>query len=165
MKRPTLALLLLFASVSSIRPEPGKPELYRTPALSRTHIVFHYAGDLWMVGRDGGDARRLTANPGQESSPHFSPDGQWIAFSGEYDGNLDVYVIPASGDVPRRLTWHPAADIVAGWTPDGRRILFRSNRQSYSRFSNLFTIDVNGVFPEELPLHMAEEGSFSRDAS
>jgi len=139
--------------------------LFREPALSRTHIVFHYAGDLWIVGREGGPARRLTAGPGQETNPSFSPDGRWVAFTGEYDGNTDVFLAPASGGVPKRLTWHPAPDEAAGWTPDGRRVLFRSSRHSYSRFRRLFTLPADGVFPEELPLVMAEEGSFSPDGT
>src|ERR1700750_1428112 len=78
------------------------PLLMRTPTLNKTHIVFSYAGDLWAVGRDGGEASRLTTGVGREFSPLFSPDGQWIAFTGEYDGNVDVYVMPAAGGVPRR---------------------------------------------------------------
>ncbi len=143
----------------------GRPTLFREPALSRTHIVFHHAGDLWIVEREGGPARRLTAGPGQETNPWFSPDGRWVAFTGEYDGNTDVFLVPASGGVPKRLTWHPAPDEAAGWTPDGRRVLFRSSRHSYSRFRRLFTLPADGVFPEELPLVMAEEGSFSPDGT
>jgi tricorn protease len=139
--------------------------LFRQPALSRTHIVFHYAGDLWIVGREGGEARRLTSGPGQETSPFFSPDGNWIAFTGEYDGNVDAFLVPAAGGVPRRLTCHPGPDSVAGWTRDGQRVLLRSTRQSYSRFARLFTLPVDGVFPEELPLPMAEEGTFSPDGA
>jgi len=141
------------------------PTLFREPALSRTHIVFHYAGDLWIVEREGGTARRLTTGPGRESNPWFSPDGRWIAFTGEYDGNVDVYVVPATGGVPRRLTWHPGNDEAMGWTPDGKSVLFRSARNSYSRFRRLFTMPLEGAFPEEVPLVMAEEGSFSPDGS
>src|SRR5437899_216339 len=81
--------------------------LLQKPALSRTHIVFVHAGDLWSVPREGGEARRLTVGTGVEDHPVFSPDGSLIAFSGEYDGNLDVFVMPAAGGVPKRLTWHP----------------------------------------------------------
>ncbi|HUL75938.1 MAG TPA: peptidase S41, partial [Vicinamibacteria bacterium] len=86
------------------------PLLLRQPALSRTQLVFNYAGDLWIVGREGGTARRLTAAVGDETNPCFSPDGTLVAFNGEYDGNQDVYVVPAAGGTPRRLTFHPAAD-------------------------------------------------------
>ena len=72
-----------------------------------------------MVGRDGGDAVRLTSGEGGETGPAFSPDGRWIAFTGQYGGNVDVFVVAATGGEPRRLTWHPGADVVQGWTPDG----------------------------------------------
>ncbi|NWG14439.1 MAG: PD40 domain-containing protein, partial [Acidobacteria bacterium] len=143
----------------------GQTQLFQQPSISATQIVFHHAGDLWIVSRDGGEARRLTSAPGQETHPAFSPDGNWIAFTGEYDGNVDVFLIPAAGGVPRRLTYHPGNDTAAGWTRDGSRILLRSPRNSYSRFNRLFTMPVEGVFPEELPLPMAEEGSFSPDGS
>lgn len=165
MRILTCCLLWLLTTASTVRGEQPKPTLFRQPALSRTHIVFHYAGDLWIVGREGGQARRLTVGPGQETEPYFSPDGRWIAFTGEYDGNVDVFLIPASGGVPRRLTWHPGSDEAAGWTADGKRVLFRSPRNSYSRFRRLFTMAPEGSFPEEIPLVMAEEGSFSPDGS
>jgi tricorn protease len=88
--------------------------LLRKPALSGTQIVFSYAGDLWSVAREGGDAKRLTTAPGVETDPVFSPDGSTIAFTGEYDGNVDVFVMPASGGVPRRLTYHPGRDAAVG---------------------------------------------------
>ncbi|HKW98252.1 MAG TPA: PDZ domain-containing protein [Bryobacteraceae bacterium] len=142
------------------------PLLLQKPALSRTQIVFSYGGDLWSVSRQGGDATRLTAGIGTETDAYFSPDGSQIAFTGEYDGNLDVYVMPAAGGIPKRLTYHPAADFVQGWTPDGKQILFRSTRNSYSRFARLFTMPVEGGgLPAELPLPMAEQGSYSADAS
>ncbi len=139
------------------------PILAQKPALGASHIVFVYAGDLWEVPRDGGAARRLTTGPGMETNPVFSPDGAWIAFTGEYDGNVDVFIMPAEGGQPRRLTWHPAADIVLGWTPDGKAVLFTSGRTAYSRFSELFTVSVEGGLPERLPLPMGYEGSFSPD--
>ncbi len=161
MKR-LLGFILLSAVCSNAA---DAPRLFRQPALSASSLVFQYAGDLWITPRDGGEARRLTSAPGDEINPTFSPDGRWIAFSGEYDGNVDVFVIPASGGIPRRLTWHPGADIVTGWSPDGKRVLFRSGRQSYSRFNRLFTLGIDAVFPDEIPLPMAEEGSFSPDGT
>jgi len=164
--RNNLALIaLLIALQHGDLRAAEKPTLFREPALSRTHIVFHYAGDLWIVGREGGTARRLTTGPGQETNPYFSPDGRWIAFTGEYDGNVDVFVVPAAGGVPKRLTWHPAQDEVVGWTRDGGRVLFRSPRYSFSRFRRLFTIALDGAFPEPIPLIMADEGSLSPDGS
>src|SRR4030095_7277096 len=102
MKKLTLIVALILSATSFVRAQ-DTPLLMRTPTLNKTHIVFSYAGDLWSVGRDGGAARRVTRGVGGESSPLFSRDGQWISFTGEYDGNVDVYVIPASGGVPRRL--------------------------------------------------------------
>lgn len=164
MKRaPVIAVVVL--SAAALSPANESPFLLRQPALSQSQIVFHYAGDLWTVARDGGVASRLTTAPGVEEMPYFSPDGQWIAFTGEYDGNVDVFVVAAGGGVPRRLTWHPADDRATGWTTDGKRVLFRSNRASYSRFSQLFTIAMDGVFPEVLPLPMGEEGAYSGDGA
>lgn len=160
----TICLVLIVIGVGFGQAE--KPLLLQQPTLSRTHIVFAFAGDLWIVGRDGGQAQRLTTGAGLETRPHFSPDGQMIAFTGEYEGNVDVYIVPATGGVPRRLTYHPEADVVVGWTPDGKQVLFRSNRNSHSpRFSRLFTMPLEGGFPTELPLPMAEEGAYSPDGS
>jgi tricorn protease len=139
------------------------PLLAQRPALSRTHAVFFFAGDLWCVSRKGGAAQRLTVGPGVETSPVFSPDGSLIAFTGEYDGNVDVFVIPAKGGEPRRLTWHPSSDVVLGWTPSGREILFTSRRTAFSRFNELFTVSLEGGLPKKLRLPMGFEGSFSPD--
>ena len=137
--------------------------LVQKPAMNKTHVVFSYAGDLWSVPRTGGVATRLTSGVGVESEAAFSPDGNTIAFTGEYDGNIDVYTMPASGGVPRRVTYHPDADRVVGWTPDGKRILFRSNRLSFSRYNQLYTVSPDGGLPEVLPLPMATFGSYSPD--
>jgi tricorn protease len=157
-----IALVLLAGSVLVAA---EKPVLLERPAVSRTQIAFVYADDIWVVGREGGEARRLTAGVGVETAPAFSPDGAQIAFTGEYDGNVDVYVVAASGGVPRRLTYHPGTDVVAGWTPDGKRILFRSGRDAYSRFSRLYTVPAEGGFPSEVPLPMAYDGSYSADGA
>ena len=165
MRRALWALCfsLAVAGISFGQTEP--PSLFQKPTVNRTHIVFFYAGDLWTVGREGGDARRLTTGVGIETDPLFSPDGNWIAFTGEYDGNVDVYVVAAGGGVPRRLTYHPGADVAGGWSRDGKRVLFSSGRSSYSSFPRMFTIGVEGGFPELLPLPMAERGCFSPDGS
>lgn len=160
---PALALLAFtpfaFAEVS------GGPLLLRHPTINRTHIVFSFAGDLWSVPREGGDAIRLTTSLGTESDPIFSPDGKWIAFTGEYDGNVDVFVIPAAGGTPQRLTYNSAPDRAIGWTPDSKNVLFSSPRTSYSRFSRLFTVPVEGGFETQLPLDRAVEGSYSPDGA
>src|SRR5208283_2375463 len=140
--------------------------LLQKPTLSATQIAFVYAGDLWIVSRDGGVPQRLTTGAGVETRPYFSPDGAEIAFTGEYDGNVDVFVIPASGGVPRRLTWHPAADSTMGWTPDGKSVLFASNRNSSTgRYTELFAVARTGGFPTPLPLPIAGEGSYSPDGA
>ena len=113
------------------------PLLVQGPTLSKSEIVFAYGGYLWSVPRNGGDARQLTTG-GHEAGPEFSPDGKWIAFTGEYDGNVDAFVMPASGGEPKRLTWHPGADVVVGWTPDSKKVLFRSARAAYADFDRLY---------------------------
>src|SRR5262245_5588221 len=138
--------------------------LLHNPAMNRNAIVFSYAGDLWTVSRQGGAATRLTSGPGIENLPSFSPDGETLAFTGEYDGNIDVYTMPSAGGVPKRITYHPGADYVAGWTPDGQRVLFRSNRQSFSRFTQLFSVSREGGLPTALPLPIGFTGAYAPDA-
>jgi len=161
-----IAALISLCMASPIAAQSSNPyALMRKPTISKTQIAFSYGGDLWIVDRNGGEARRLTSDVGIEIDPVFSPDGSLIAFTGEYDGNEDVYVIPAAGGVPKRLTTHPGSDQVVGWTRDGKRIVFRSARLSYSRFTQLYTVSVDGGLPEVLPLPMAYEGSYSPDSS
>ncbi len=142
-----------------------EPLLLQSPTVSQTQIAFSYGGDLWIVSREGGSARRLVTGTDMEGSPIFSPDGKFVAYTANYDGNLDVYLAPATGGEPRRLTYHPGADVAVGWTPDGKSVLFRSPRDSYSMFGRLFTVSREGGFPTEIPLPMAETGSFSPDGS
>ena len=142
---------------------PVETRLMRFPDIWNDQVVFVYAEDLWVASTKGGQARRLTAHPGDELYPKFSPDGKWIAFTGEYDGNSDVFVVPASGGEPKRLTYHPAGDMVLGWSPDGR-ILFRSNRASdLPDYSRLFLISPEGGLPEMLSVPRASLVSFSAD--
>ena len=153
-------------SVAATAPPEARLEtrLMRYPDISKDSVVFVYAGDLWVSPRAGGLARRLTAHPGDELFPKFSPDGKWIAFTGEYDGNTDVYVIPSEGGEPRRLTFHPGDDFVLGWTPDSKKILFRSNRASaLARYQRLFLVSLEGGLPEMLPVPRASLTSFSPD--
>ncbi|HSD46311.1 MAG TPA: hypothetical protein VLB87_06790, partial [Pyrinomonadaceae bacterium] len=165
MKKVLLIVAFTLIATALVRAQDNLL-LMRTPTMNQSHIVFSYAGDLWAVGRDGGEASRLTTGVGREFSPLFSPNGQLIAFTGEYDGNVDVYVMPASGGVPRRLTYHPGADQLAGWTPDGKSVLFVSSRTAETgRTAQLFTIAVDGVYPTAVPLPMAYEGSYSPDGA
>jgi tricorn protease len=166
MKKTLFAFLALILCAQVLPAQTDSPLLLQKPAVSATQIVFVYAGDLWIVPREGGEARRLTSGVGTETDPFFSPDGTQIAFTGEYDGNVDIYLIPAAGGVPRRMTYHPGTDRAAGWTPDGKSVLFTSGRMSESpRVAQLFTLAVDGKFPNPLPLPMAFEGAFSPDGA
>lgn len=145
-------------------PDGRDTRLLEQPAVSATHVAFIYAGDLWVAGLDGGGARRLTTHAGLEMRPRFSPDGKWLAFTGEYDGNLDVYVLPVAGGEPRRLTWHPGADVVRDFTPDGKHVLFVSRREVHTNaFMQLFRVPVEGGFQERLPLPCCFKAAMSPD--
>jgi len=180
------ALLGFFAminiSLAQISPEPPEPappgesRLLRYPDIHDNLVVFVSAGDLWTVPVQGGRAMRLTTSEGLELSPHFSPDGKWIAFTGEYDGNRDVYVIPSTGGEPRRLTWRQASygelrhgydNYVLGWTPDGNNVLFRSWRLSFDAwFMKLFTVSALGnSTPVALELPEGGLSAYSPDGS
>lgn len=165
----TLTLLVCLASIyASVRAQAVNPMPIQSPALSRTHIVFAYAGDIWIVGRAGGDARRLTSHPTLERVPVFSPDGNHVAFARNNPAggplSWDVYVVSVSGGEPQRLTYHPEADIPAGWTPDGRSVLITSFRERTAYLGyRLYTIPKEGGFPVPIPLGSAFDGSFSPD--
>jgi tricorn protease len=176
------SLLLVFVALMAVLPaaaQDDKPLLLRQPTLSGTDIVFVYGGDLWRVSRSGGDAIRLTSGPGIKQSPHFSPDGKWIAFTGEYDGRAEVYVVPSFGGAPRRITYNAgpataqasviddtAANTAIGWTPDGKNILFTSGSYAYAfGVKRLYTVSIDGGLPTELPLPLGYEGSYSQDGS
>jgi tricorn protease len=138
--------------------------LLSQPAVSANHIGFIYADDLWVADLDGKNPRRLTSDIGVELNPHFSPDGQTIAFSAQYDGNVDVFTIPITGGPPKRLTTHPGPDIVRGWTPDGSAVLFSSPRNVFTnRYSQLFTVPTSGGMPTQLPIPNGVEASYSPD--
>lgn len=161
---PLLAALLLLSADSTFDPGPN-PMLMRHPTMNETTIVFQFAGDLWSVPREGGQARRLTSAPGVESDPFFSPDGTMIAFSGEYDGNQDVFVVPAKGGIPKRLTYHPAPDSCAGWSQDGKSVIFSSSMLSGTDSPRLFTIPAAGGVPKALPVPAGTMASFSPDGN
>ena len=141
------------------------PHILQQPSISKDLIAFNYAGDVWTVPRGGGRATHLTTGVGIESQPIFSPDRRTIAFTGEYDGDTDVFTIPATGGIPKRITYHPAADVAVGWTPDGKGILFRSNRDAAIRYTRMFEISAEGGVEKRLPLPTAYEGALSPDGS
>lgn len=154
--------LVVAASVSA--PAQIDARLMRYPDVSATQIVFTYANDLWIVPKAGGTAQRLSTPKGEESFARFSPDGREVAFSGNYDGNLDVYTLPVTGGVPTRITHHPMPDRMVDWTPDGQSILFASGMESgKDRFNKLFTVAKGGGLPKALPLPYAEFGALSPD--
>ncbi len=161
-----LVLMLAFLLINSAIciAQTSGPMPLQTPSVSRTQIAFVYAGEIWIVDRNGGEARKFLNQAGEKGSPCFSPDGSQIAFSMSVNGNLDVYVAPAAGGEAKRLTWHPKDDYALGWTPDGKNVLFRSHR-IFDAMARLFTIPAQGGFETELPLPMGWDGSFSPDGA
>ena len=163
-----LAVLCALLAMPLARPARAADDttlMLRQPSVSAMQIAFAHAQNIWVVARAGGDAIRLTSFQGQASNPRFSPDGEWIAFSGEYAGNLDVYVVAATGGEPRRLTWHPGADQVQGWTPDGKAIVFASGRASWapSPAPRFWTVPVAGGQEQPMVLPRAFQGRVSPD--
>ena len=156
--RASAVLLVACALVAQER----TPRFVSTPDVKGDRIVFTWEDDLWLGSLKGGAARRLTTHPGVENAARFSPDGKWIAFSGQYDGAPQVYMMPAEGGTPRRLTWAGAAT-VQGWTPDGK-VLYKTiadfDRRPVERF---FTVDLDGHQPEALPVPRGVQGSLSPD--
>ena len=161
----SLMAVLILGLIHATSGDSGKLLLIQTPTLSKTEIAFVYGGDIWVVNREGGEARRLVVGRDLLSGPIFSPDGAMVAFTGNYDSNIDVYVVASTGGEPRRLTYHPGADVAVGWTPDSKSVLFHSARSSYSDPNRLFTVPATGGFPTQLPLDMAESGSLSPDGT
>ena len=162
----TISILILMVIIpgKSFGINTNDTRMLAQPAISANHIAFIYAEDLWVANIDGTQPRRLTVDEGIESNPFFSPDGKLIAFNAQYDGNTDVYIIPVEGGVPQRLTWHPNTDLVRGFTPDGKSVLFASQRSSFTnRYSQLFTVGINGAFPEKLQIPNAWTACYSPD--
>lgn len=167
----TAALVLLHAGLSSalaaepdLEPRRVDARMMRQPDVSDRQISFVYAGDIWVAPKRGGIASRLSSPRGEESFPRFSPDGNWIAFSGNYDGNVDLYVVPTTGGVPRRITYHGAADRLVDWYPDGKHLLFATSRTSEKdRFQQFYKVPIEGGLPEKLPMPYGEFGAISPD--
>ncbi len=139
--------------------------MMRQPTVSATQIAFVYAGDIWVVDKAGGVAVRLSSPKGEESFPRFSPDGSLLAFTGDYDGNEDIYVMPANGGLPQRITHHGAPDRMLGWYPDSKSILYATSMTSpKNRFNQLYRVSAEGGLPERLPMPYGEFGAISPDA-
>lgn len=144
-----VTILLGIACLTSAHAREG---YMRFPDIHADTIVFTAEGDLWTVSAAGGEARRVTSHPGSELMASFSPDGRWIAFAGDYDGNRDVYVVPATGGEPRRLTWNGGPDEPLCWFPDGKRIAFRSIREHPHFNYEAYAVPIEGGEPEKLPI-------------
>jgi tricorn protease len=174
--RKALCVFLLVAAAVIAQAAPGGTLMLRFPAIHGDQLVFSYAGNLYTTPAQGGIARRLTSHEGYEMFARFSPDGQQIAFTGQYDGNTEVFLMPAQGGVPQRLTWTATLDrddvsdrmgpntIVMGWTPDGKKIIFRSRMREFNDFKGqLYLVSTLGELPEQLPLPRGGFCSFSPD--
>jgi len=154
----------------------AQTKLLRFPDISGDRVVFTYGGDLWTAPATGGGAIRLTSHPGMEVFGKFSPDGKWIAFTGQYDGDEQVYVVASGGGVPRQLTFYPAKgpftprwgwdNQVYGWSADGKRIYFKSQRDSWALpIARLYSVSVDGGPAEALPMPEAGSGDYSPDST
>jgi tricorn protease len=162
------ARLALAALVTSGTAVPAAAQIdarmFRYPDVSAAQIAFVYAGDIWTVPKAGGVATRLSSPAGEEMFPRFSPDGKTIAYSANYDGNLDVYAVAATGGMPARLTHHPVGDRLIDWHPDGRRVLFASGRESgRQRYNQFYLVPATGGMPEKLAVPYGEFGAFAAD--
>ena len=178
MKRILPVLILALTALSLQLSAQEEARLLRFPAVSDNQLVFSYAGDLYTTGINGGMARKMTSHDGYEAFPRFSPDGSEIAFTGQYDGNTEVFKIPAKGGVPERLTFTATLgrddigdrmgpnNIVMDWSPGGESIVYRSRRQSFNAFrGQLFTVPAAGGMSSEIPLSDGGFCSYSPDGS
>ncbi len=176
--RLSAVFLVLLCIAPSGRAGPAdQATLMRFPTLHGNIIVFEAHGNLWQVDRAGGTAQRLTSEPGYDLMPRFSPDGKWIAFTGEYRGNQDVYVIPAGGGDARRLTFHSDVvkeaptrwgpdNMVVTWTPDSKSVVILSRRDAWNAwFGRLFTVPLDGGAPQPLPLDRGGLMTYSPDGN
>ncbi|MFN2396468.1 MAG: acetyl-CoA synthetase, partial [Bacteroidales bacterium] len=171
LKMLVLGVLIPFAGVAH-----EDSRMMRYPDINGNQIVFVYAGDIWTVNSTGGDARQLTSHKGLELFPKLSPDGKWIAFSGEYSGSRQVFVMPAEGGTPEQLTYYNDVgpmpprggfdNVVMGWTSDSKNVFFRSNRTEYGqRMGRYFKVSIDGGFVDELPIPHGGFADLSPDDS
>ncbi|MGV6945972.1 S41 family peptidase [Sphingobacterium kyonggiense] len=163
MLKNILTLLALSAGHLVMAQSGGETLLLRNPSISEKHVTFVYGGDIWIADKSGQNPRRLTVNPAVEQNPIFSPDGSRIAFTGNYDGNTDVYVISIDGGAPQRVTNHPAADVLRGWISNDE-VYFTTQRElTYSLGARLYKSKINGSVDYPLPMPEANQGSPSAD--
>lgn len=156
-----MALVTVLLAATSLSAQ--ETLLLRNPSISAEHIAFVYGGDIWLADRDGSNPKRLTINPGVELNPVFSPDGSQVAFTGNYDGNTDVYTLSIQGGEPRRLTYHPGADVVRGWLSNSE-VYFTSTRDyQYALSPRLHKVKTDGTLSEPLLMPEAYQGSPSPD--
>jgi len=155
-----LALVLGLSGIAAAR----EAKLTRYPHYHDGKVVFSYLGDLWTAREDGKDIVRLTAHKSRDVYPRFSPDGKWIAFSSDREGNLDVYLIASTGGEVKRLTIHSTDDVVQGWAPDGKSVLFASQRGE-DFMGKLYTVSVDGGLPRSAGPDMGVSGSYSPDGT
>jgi len=175
--RKWLALAVVAFSALAIAEETQEGRLMRFPDIYKDKVAFMYGGDLWLSSTSGGIARRITSHPGRELFPKFSPDGKWIAFTGQYDGNFNVYVMPAEGGQPKQLTFYqggaqPLSDRmgihneVVTWTPDSKRIVFLSRRDAQNGWiKREFSVSIDGGLPQPLPMDQGGLASYSPDGT
>ena len=157
---PLFTPLFIVMLVSSSLSIEGR--LLRYPDIHGNRIVFTYENDLWLVENGTGTARRLTNHPGWEGRAKFSPDGERIAFTGNYDGGWDVYIIPAEGGEPERMTYHPNPDFLIDWSVDGKYLLFRPSREDVTgRYQHLYRVSGDGGYAERMPVDMVRYDSLS----
>ena len=156
-----LAIALFVFGVSSLG-LAREARLVRYPSYNNGRIAFTYLGDIWTADENGQNVQRLTVNKARDAYPKFSPDGKWIAFSSDRNGNLDVFIMPSTGGTARQLTFHSADDVVLGWTPDGQGILFSSQRGE-DFMAQLYVVSVNGGMPWKAGPDMGSSASFSPD--
>ncbi|HZT34901.1 MAG TPA: DPP IV N-terminal domain-containing protein, partial [Nitrososphaera sp.] len=173
LRKSLVFIFVLLACSALIGQETQEGRLMRFPDVYKDKVVFFYGGDLWLASTSGGVARRITSGEGRKLFPKFSPDGKWIAFTGQYDGNFNVYVMPSDGGQPKQLTFYQGSahqlndrmgihDEVVTWTPDSRRIVFLSRRDASNGWvKRLFTVSIDGGLPQPLPMDQGGLLSYS----
>jgi tricorn protease len=176
MKKWFVLFIVLCPSLAFSQ-ETQEGRLMRFPDIYKDRVVFMYGGDLWLASTSGGVARRITSHPGRELFPKFSPDGKWIAFTGQYDGNFNVYIMPSDGGQPKQLTFYqgsaqPLSDRmgihneVVTWTPDSKRIVFLSRRDASNGWiKQQFSVSIDGGLPQPLPMDQGGLASYSPDGN